>query len=423
MLIPSRKDIIQQFRPNLKKYESIYKHLHQNPELSLLESATAALAKTHLKNLGFDEIINDLGLHGFVAIFRNGNGPVILIRADMDALPVKELTGLPYASTKTQVDRFSKENPVMHACGHDVHVTCLMGAAELLHSAREHWSGTLICLFQPAEEDGAGARMMVSDGLFDKIPKPDFILGQHVTRSKAGTVQIRAGPAFAADDCFNVRLFGRGGHGSCPHRCVDPVYAACSIVVRLQSIVSREVDPTDFAVVTCVYLQTSKAINIIPDTVDMKIDVRTYDEAVRTRVIAAVKRIIRGESDASGLVKEPEIIQTDDIPPVVNDEKVVKRLEKSFTEHFGEAAVSEMVRDTGSDDFSVFGHGRDIPSAYWYIGGVDPAVWDEAEKNGKIDELPDNHSAFFAPVIHPTIQTGIDALAGAALSFFSRSTL
>ncbi|KAK3988892.1 putative hippurate hydrolase [Cladorrhinum sp. PSN332] len=378
MLIPNSKDIVEQHRPG---------------------SATAALARNHLKKTRLRRDNRQLGTHGFIGILRNGDGPVILLRADMDALPVKELTGLPYASTKTQADRFGKEKPVMHACGHDVHVACLM-----------------------AEEDGQGARKMVEDGLFDRIPKPNYILGQHVTRSKTGTVQIRARPAFSANDCFNVRLFGRGGHGSSPHKCVDPVYAACSIVVRLQSVVSREVSPADFAVVTCVYLQTSKAVNIIPDTVDMKIDVRTYDDAVRTRVIAAVKRIIRGESEASGLVKEPEIIQTDDIPPVINDGKLVKRLEKAFRGQVGGAAVSEMVRDTGSDDFSVFGYGRDIPSAYLYIGGVYPAVWDDAEKNGKIDELPDNHSAFFAPVIHPTLQTGIDALAGVALAVYGCPT-
>ena len=211
-----------------------------------------------------------------------------MLRADMDALPVKELTGLPYASSKTQVDRYGKENPVMHACGHDVHVACLMGAAELLHSAREAWSGTLICLFQPGEEDGAGARKMVADGLLDKIPKPDVLLGQHVVSTEAGTVQIRSGAALSACDCFDIRLFGKGGHGSSPHQCIDPVYAACCIVVRLQGIVSRELDPAAYAVVTCVDIQTSKAINIIPDVVDMKIDVRTYDSAVRQRVVQAV---------------------------------------------------------------------------------------------------------------------------------------
>lgn len=210
----------------------------------------------------------------------------------------------------------------MHACGHDVH-----GGRRVLSAAREAWSGTLICLFQPGEEDGAGARKMVEDGLFDKIPKPDVLLGQQVVRTEAGTVQLRSGPALSACDCFDVRLFGKGGHASSPHKCVDPVYAACSTVVRLQGIVSREVDPADYAVVTCVYIQTSKAINIVPETVDMKVDVRTYDPVVRERVVGAVKRVIRSESEASGLLKQPEISQTDDIPALINDDTLVKGLE------------------------------------------------------------------------------------------------
>jgi amidohydrolase len=415
--IANFEEIVDKFRPDVEAYEAIYRQLHQNPELSMVESATSALARSHLEKLGFDEVISQLGGYGFVGVLRNGTGPVVMLRADMDALPLKELTALPYASSKTQLDRNGNENPVMHACGHDVHVACLIGAAELLHSAREAWSGTLICLFQPGEEDGAGARRMVEDGLFDKIPKPDILLGQHVVNTEAGTVQIRSGAALSSCDCFDVRLFGEGGHGSSPHKCIDPVYAACCTVVRLQGIVSRELDPAEYAVVTCVNLQTSKAINIIPDVVDMKVDVRTYDPAVRQRVVQAVKRVIHGESKASGLPKEPEIVHTDDIPAIVNDEEVVRALKGVFRHHFGERAVSEMARDTASDDFSVFAHEHNIPCAYWNIGGVDPLTWQEAKRCGKIDELPGNHSAYFAPAPNPTIRTGIDALAVAALKF------
>ncbi|KAK0725796.1 putative hippurate hydrolase [Lasiosphaeris hirsuta] len=340
------------------------------------------------ESLGFDEVIGQLGGHGLAGVLRNGPGPVVMIRADMDALPVKELTGLPYTSTKTQMDRFGVEYTVMHACGHDVHVACLMGAAQLLYAAREAWSGTLVCLLQPGEEDGAGARKM-----------------------------IRSGAALSACDCFDVRLFGKGGHGSSPRKCIYPVYAACSIVVRLQGIVSREVDPADYAVVTCVSLQTSKAINIVPDTVDMKVDVRSYGPAVRKCVVAAVKRVIRGESEASGLLKELQIVQTDDIPAIINDDRTVEKLERVFRQHFGESAVSEMARDTGSDDFSIFAEAQNISCAYWNIGGVDPAVWQEAKRNGTIDGLPGNHSAHFAPAVSPTIRTGIDALAVASLAY------
>ncbi len=382
----------------------------------MVEIETSALASQHLKDIGFSEVIDGIGGHGLVGILRNGDGPTVLLRADMDALPVKELTELSYASSKWAADRFGKQNPVMHACGHDVHVACLMGTAELLYSAKETWSGTLICLFQPGEEDGAGARAMVDDGLFSKIPKPDILLAQHVMKGKAGTLQIRSGPALSACDCFDVRLFGKGGHGSYPHHCIDPVLAACSMVVRFQGIVSREVDPDEFAVVTCVYLQTSRAVNIIPDTVDMKVDVRTYKPAVRKKVVEAVKRIIHGESIASGLPREPEIVQTDDIPPVINDEETVKTLTGIFEQCFI-GCVSEMLKDPGSDDFSIFTADQGIPSAYWYIGGTDPAAWDEAEQNGTLGDLPESHSAYFAPAVEPTIKTGIDAMALAALSF------
>jgi metal-dependent amidase/aminoacylase/carboxypeptidase family protein len=219
-------------------------------------------------------------------------------------------------------------------------------------------------------------------------------------------------------DCFDVRLFGKGGHASSPHRCVDPVFAACSTVVKLQGIVSREVNPAEYAVVTCVYLQTAKAINIVPDVVDMKVDVRTYQPETRKRVLAAVQGVIRGESEASGLLREPEIVQTDDIPSIINDDAVVETLTNSFKLQFP-GLVTEMERDTGSDDFSVFAEDGEIPCAYWNIGGVDPDVWDEAARNNTIDDLPSNHSAYFGPVVEPTIRTGIDAMALVALSFLT----
>lgn len=255
------RKIVNNFRPNLEKYE-IYQSCHENPELSMLESETGMLAQIHLQLLGFDDVIPDLGGHGVVGVFRNEDGPVLMLRVDMDALPVEEQIGLPYASKKHQTDRFGVEQPVMHACGHDIHVTCLLAAAKLLVSARKSWSGTVICVFQPGEEDGAGARAMVRESLFDKIPKPRVLLGQHVVPTKSGTVQIRAGAALSACDYFDVRLFGKPGHGSAPHHCIDLVLATCSTILRLQGIVSREVDPAEFATATCVYLHAGKAINI-----------------------------------------------------------------------------------------------------------------------------------------------------------------
>ncbi|KAM7186256.1 Zn-dependent exopeptidase [Naviculisporaceae sp. PSN 640] len=404
----------------------IYKTCHQNPELSMLEMETGELVQRELKSLGFDEVYTNIGGHGVVGVLRNcrrnEDGPVVMLRADMDALPIQELTCLPYASTKRQLDRFGTEQPVMHACGHDFHVACLLAAADILFSARKAWSGTVICVFQPGEEDGAGARAMVRDGLFDKIPRPTVLLGQHVVPTKAGTVQIRAGAALSACDCFDVRLFGKGGHGSSPHLCRDPVLAACATVLRLQGIVSREVDPAQFAVVTCVYLHAGKAINIVPETVDMKVDVRTYDPQVRADVVAAVKRIIKAESGASMLPKEPEIKQTDDIPAIINNPRVVEKLTNVFRGYFSPEKISVMARDTASDDFSVFAEQLGgIPCAYWNFGGTDPDVWDRASREGKISELPKNHSAYFAPAVEPTLRTGTDAMALAALSFLDEA--
>ena len=411
--------MVDYFRPSLEPYEAIYRDIHQNPELSLTESRTARIVSRHLANVAFGQVIPNIGGYGVVGVLRNGVGPTVMLRADMDALPVEELTGLPYASQKHQLDRFGKLQPVMHACGHDFHVACLMAAAELLSSARGIWSGTVILLFQTGEEDGEGARLMVGDPLFATIPKPDVLLGQHVEWTKSGTVQIRPGQALSACDSFDVRLFGKGGHGSAPHRSIDPVLAACSIVVRLQGIISREVDPAESAVVTCVYIQAGKAVNIVPDTVDMKVEVRSYKPGVRAAVVAAVKRIINAESDASGLPQRPEITQTLSIPAITNDDEVVRKLTLALRGHF-HGRVQEMVRDSGSDDFSVFAEALGVPCAYWNFGGTDEATWDRAEREGKLLELPTGHSACFAPAIEPTIRTGTDAIALAALAFLHR---
>ncbi|EHL02572.1 putative Hippurate hydrolase [Glarea lozoyensis 74030] len=383
--------------------------------MSKTEMTATALTVDQLGKRGF-EVISGIGGSGVVATFRNGDGPIVMLRADMDALPVEELTELPYASSKTQIDMFGKERPVMHACGHDVHVTCLLAAAESLHNARETWSGTAIFLFQPGEEDGAGARAMVEDGLFDKIDKPDVLLGQHVVPTKSGTLQIRSGAALSACDCFDIRIFGKGGHGSAPHRTKDPVLAACSIVMRLQGIVSKEVDPAEFTVITCAYFHAGRVINIVPDFVDLKIDVRSYNPTVRKTVVEAVKRMIYAEAEASGLPQKPSIKKPDDIPSIVNDKAVAEKLIATFETQFP-SQISEMKRDTGSDDFSIFATEKGIPCAYWNIGGTAPDTWDDANRNGTLSEIPANHSAYFAPAIEPTLKGGTDALTLAALAF------
>ncbi|KAI0879424.1 hypothetical protein GGS24DRAFT_495900 [Hypoxylon argillaceum] len=407
--------IVDKFFPDLGPFEDAYRTLHQDPELSLQESKTSRMAENFMRDLGFDDVVAKIGGHGVVGILYNGEGPTVMLRADMDALPQEEKTGLPYASTKKVKDKNGNETPIMHACGHDFHVAILMGVAKLLHSARQHWTGTIECLFQPAEEDGAGAEKMVDDGLFDKVPVPDTLLGQHVTSTETGTIQIRAGPTQSSCDCFDVRIFGVGGHGSQPHLCKDPVITACCIVLRLQTLVSREVPPGEVAVLTCAYLHAGRSINIIPDYVDMKVDLRTYQPKIREQLVRAVKRVIRAECEASGLPDAPSITQTDDIPAVVNDASVVETLQKTFHERFGDR-VQQAEPGLASDDFSILGAAKNIPYCYWKFGSTDIAKWEKAKKEGKLGEIPSNHSPYFGPVIEPTLRTGLLAMSLAALA-------
>jgi amidohydrolase len=284
--------------------EALYKDIHSHPELSLQETRTAGLAAERLKAAGF-AVTERVGGTGVVGVLRNGDGPTVMLRADMDALPVKEATGLPYASTVTATDADGHETPVMHACGHDIHVTWLAGAGALLARAREAWQGTLMAVFQPAEEIAAGARAMIDDGLFARFPKPDVILGQHVMPLSAGIVASRSGVITSAGDSLQIRLFGRGAHGSMPQASVDPVVMAAATVLRLQTIVSREVAPADAAVVTVGALQAGTKENVIPDEAVIKLNVRTFDAAVRRRVLAAIERIVNAESQAAGAPTTP----------------------------------------------------------------------------------------------------------------------
>lgn len=340
----------------------------------------------------------------------------MLLRADMDALPVEEKTGLNYASKKKAHGSDGIERPAMHACGHDTHVTTLAAAAELLHSAKQHWSGTLICIFQPAEELLSGAKAMIDDGLYDKIPKPDVVLAQHVMRMKAGTVNVRAGRLLTACDTFDVRIFGRGGHASSPHDCIDPILIGSSVVTRLQGIVSREVTPGELAVVTCGSIQSGQTANIIPDFLDLKITVRTYDPETRKRVVAAVRRIIEAECEASGAVEKPSIKTAFTTEATINDQAMAASLTSSFGAYFKENLV-EMEPVSASEDFSLLATAVGAPYLMWMFGGLDDKIWDEAASKGTLNDLPFNHSPYFAPVMQPTLRTGVDAMALGALTF------
>ncbi|KAJ5776202.1 uncharacterized protein N7511_001213 [Penicillium nucicola] len=411
-------DVINRFRPDLKPFEDLYRHLHAHPELSGEEEQTAKKAADHLKALGY-EVHTKIGGHGVAGVLRNGAGPTILLRGDMDALPVEEQTGLEYSSKVIARDSSGKQQPVMHACGHDTHVTSLMAASTLLHAAREEWTGTLICIFQPAEEHLDGAKAMLDDGLYDKIPKPDLVLAQHVMRMRAGTVNLRAGPLLTAADAYDVRIFGRGGHGSAPQTTIDPIVLGSSIVTRLQSIVSREVTPGKLAVVTVGSIHAGQSHNIIPAHLDLQLNVRTFDAAVRERVCASIHRIIHAECQAAGVEREPEIKLTFSTPSTINDGKTIDSLKETFGPYFGDSMV-EMEPPSASEDFSLLATAVGAPYVMWMFGGTDPETWDEAVKKGTQDTLPSNHSPFFAPVIQPTLKTGVDAYALGALTFLRK---
>jgi len=401
--------------PNL---EALYKDVHAHPELSMQETRTAGLAADRLRAAGY-EVTTGVGKTGVVGLLRNGDGPTVMLRADMDALPIEEATGLPYASKIKMKDRQGNMVPVGHMCGHDMHVTWLTGATALFAQARAAWKGTLMAVFQPGEETAEGAQAMIDDGLFKRFPEPVVILGQHVMVGPAGAVAGRTGAITSAADSLQIRLFGRGAHGSMPQSSIDPVVMAAATVMRLQTIVSREIAAAEAAVVTVGVLQAGTKENVIPDEALIKLNVRTFDEGVRKRVLAAIERIVNAEAAASGAPRPPEITTLDHYPLNVNDAEASKRVVDAFRRHF----PAERVRQTGpapaSEDFGSFGTEWHVPSVFWFVGGTDPDVYAKAKKAGRLNELPVNHSPLFAPVIHPTLQTGVETLVVAAEAWLS----
>ncbi|MCM3695040.1 amidohydrolase [Microbacterium oleivorans] len=399
--------------------EAIYTDLHRHPELSFQETRTAGVITRELAALGL-EYEEGVGRTGVVTVVRSGDGPVVWLRADMDGLPVAEQTGLPYASTARGVDPAGQDVPVMHACGHDMHVTALLGALEKLQETRGEWSGTVVAVFQPAEEYGAGAQAMIADGVFDRYPKPDIVLGQHLTPLPAGTIGVRPGTQMAASDGITVTLHGRGGHGSRPHSTIDPVVMAAATVMRLQTIVSREVDPREMAVVTVGAIHAGLKNNIIPAEATLELSLRYPNDEARADILARVERVIRAEAAASGAEQEPTIATLHSLPPTINDEDATARLTAALDRAFGEGTVVDPGMFTGSEDVSWFARESGAPLVYWFWGGVDPQQYADAAAAGTISrDIPTNHSPYFAPVLHPTIERGVDALTVAAREFLS----
>ena len=406
----SASTIIDQVEGQLDWQRELYQHFHRHPELSLQEHQTAERIERELSELGLEPL--RIGGTGVVAVLENGEGATVLARADIDALPVAEDTGLDYAS----------ENPgVMHACGHDVHITALLGAVRLLQQNREAWSGTYIALFQPAEENAAGAQAMVDDGLVTQVPRPDVALSQHVMATEAGKIGTTAGPVLSAGDSLKITVFGRGAHGSMPHNSVDPVVLAASIVLRLQTIVSREVQPGTFAVVTVGASNAGSKSNIIPDRAELLLNLRTYSTEVREQLIAAIERIVRGECQAAGSPQEPTFEYYDQFPLTDNDDDVTHRVTEAFTEAFGADRVYQTDPYTASEDFSRLPDAFGTPYTYWTVGSVDPETYRSAVEKGTVgQDIPANHSPFFAPLMDPSLTTGTQAHLVAALAYLQK---
>ncbi len=385
---------------------TLYKDLHQHPELSSHETQTAAKLSAKLRSFGY-QVTDNVGGTGFVAAMKNGDGPTIMLRTELDALPVPEKTGLPYASKVVAKDDSGHDVPVMHACGHDVHMAAIIGTADIMAQTKSTWHGTLLIIGQPAEETISGAKAMIADGLFTRFPKPDVAVALHVGNGlPAGKVGIIPGYMSSNADSIRVTVFGKGGHGSAPQTAIDPIVIGAKIVLALQTIVSREIKAGDPAVVTVGYFQAGLKNNIIPDEARLGLTVRTYDPKVRKHVLASINRIVKGEAEASGVTRPPEIVEDESTDAVYNDPALSARMTKVLDEALGKNNVEQEPGQMASEDFSYFVE-QGVPGFYFSLGGANPEKYAQAKASGEI--LPSNHSPLFAPDAEPAIDTGITA--------------
>ncbi|WP_432190446.1 amidohydrolase [Streptomyces sp. Tue6028] len=388
--------------------EDLYRDLHRHPELSMREHRTAAALADRLRKAGY-ETTEGIGGTGVVGVLRNGNGPTVLLRADMDALPVAEETDLPYASETAGV---------MHACGHDMHVTWLVGAADALAMGRDTWSGTLLVVGQPAEETGEGAAAMLKDGLYQRFPRPDVLLGQHIAPGPAGLYAHSSGLLMSAATDINILVYGRGGHGSRPETTVDPVVTAAYIVTRLQTIISREIAARESAVLTVGRFEAGTRHNIIPSEARISLNLRTQSEQICERMIASIRRIAAGEAAAAGCPREPEVTVGNTFPVTVNDPETDGRITEVHAEVFGAQSIFNPGPVMGSEDFPNLAEGN-LPYSYWFVTGTPAPIWEAAEGEDLMDRLaavPSNHSPYFAPDLS-TVESGVRAIVSAALAY------
>ena len=419
-----KDEVREQTNKNYPALENLYYHLHTHPELSFHEEQTAKRLCSELTPLGF-EITQQIGGHGFVALLKNGEGPTLLIRTDLDALPVTEETGLSYASTVRTINDIGIDVGVMHACGHDIHMTAFVGTAQLLASLKDQWTGTLIMIGQPAEEKGAGARAMLEDGLFERFPLPDYCLALHVNAGMpAGTVGYVPGYALANVESVDITMQGVGGHGAWPHTTKDPIVMAAQTIMALQTIVSREIPPTEAAVVTVGSIHGGTKHNIIPDEVKLQLTLRSYTDEVRQKTISSIERIVRGMAFAAGVPEDklPTVTRSDQFTPsTYNDPELTMRLAKVFQKTFEADQVSQMEPVMGGEDFGRYGrtkHKRPI-SIFW-LGAAPPSVLQEAADKNQTP--PSLHSSKFYPLPKPTILTGVRAMTHAAIDLLSSTT-
>lgn len=385
---------------------SLYLDLHRNPELSSHEIQTAEKLASRLREIGYD-VTEHVGGTGIVATLKNGVGPTVMLRTELDALPVQEKTGLPYASTVHAKDDSGHEVPVAHVCGHDLHMAALFGTATIMANTKSIWHGTLRLIGQPAEETFSGAKAMLKDGLLTRFPRPDVGVALHVINDfPAGKVGIASGYLLASADTLRVTIYGVGGHGAHPETTIDPVVIAARTVVALQTIVSREVEPGQTAVVTVGYIQAGTKNNIIPDQAELGLSVRAFKPEIRKQLLAAISRIVKAEAEAAGATRPPLVEHLEATDPLYNDPTLATRLRATLESALGKDNVMVAQPYTGSEDYAFFVE-QGIPSFFYWLGGAEPQKFAEAAAGGP--QLPSNHSPFFAPDLDPSLRTGITA--------------
>ncbi|MEI5640706.1 MULTISPECIES: M20 metallopeptidase family protein [unclassified Pseudoalteromonas] len=423
MSLPSQANLEQQVAETMPKLESLYRHLHQNPELSYQEKETAKKLAQEMRQLGY-QVTENVGGYGVVGLLKNGPGPTVMIRADTDALPIVEETGKPYASKVKVKDDSGNTVGVMHGCGHDIHMTSLIGTAEQLMQQKDDWQGTLMLVAQPAEEVGGGAKAMLKEGLYTEFAKPDHVLGLHVSASvPAGKVAIAPGYALANVDSVDIIVKGKGGHGAYPHTTIDPVVLASRIVLALQTITAREISPLEPSVITVGSIHGGSKHNIISNEVKLQLTLRSYNPDVRNQQIAAIQRLTAGIAKSAGLDDSlmPEVIvhESESIPSTYNDPELANFVTTAITQEVGSENVMASEPVMAGEDFGLYGRtAEDVPITIFWLGGVNPATYEAAKQSG--EPLPSLHSSKFAPDYPVAIATGVRAMTQSAVALFNK---